>query len=79
MLKTRKPETKAATKAAAKELEKGGAAKSTAKVIAHFTPVQTEIIAERAFRLFETRGCVHGYDVQDWLEAERQLSEELLN
>jgi Protein of unknown function (DUF2934) len=30
-------------------------------------------IAARAFELFEQRGWKHGYDVQDWLEAEKEL------
>lgn len=30
-------------------------------------------IAERAYRRFEERGGQHGRDVDDWLEAEREL------
>jgi hypothetical protein len=30
-------------------------------------------IARRAFELYCARGCEDGHDVQDWLEAERQL------
>lgn len=30
-------------------------------------------IAARAFQLFEQRGWKHGYDVHDWLQAEREL------
>lgn len=30
-------------------------------------------IAERAFLLYEERGCRHGNDLDHWLEAERQL------
>jgi hypothetical protein len=32
-------------------------------------------IAERAFELFLARGGVHGYEREDWLEAEKQLRE----
>jgi hypothetical protein len=32
-------------------------------------------IAERAYGRFEARGFEHGHDVEDWLEAERELSE----
>lgn len=32
-----------------------------------------EEIAERAFQLFERRGGVAGCDLDDWLEAERQI------
>jgi len=28
-------------------------------------------IAAVAYELFETRGCVHGHDLDDWLDAER--------
>ena len=30
-----------------------------------------EEIAKVAYELYETRGCIHGYDFDDWLEAER--------
>jgi HSP20 family molecular chaperone IbpA len=30
-------------------------------------------VRRRAFRLFESRGCLHGHDVDDWLAAERSL------
>jgi len=33
-------------------------------------------IARRAFELFCERGCQHGRDVEDWLQAERELREE---
>ena len=33
-----------------------------------------EAIAERAYQLFLQRGGVHGYSVEDWLQAERELS-----
>ena len=32
-------------------------------------------IAQKAYGLFEQRGFVHGYDLQDWLEAEKQVIE----
>jgi hypothetical protein len=38
------------------------------------TPVPKEAdIAHRAYDLFLARGCEHGHDVDDWLQAERQL------
>jgi hypothetical protein len=37
-----------------------------------------ERIAERAYRRFEARGRSDGLDLQDWLDAEREL-EELLS
>ena len=33
-------------------------------------------IRERAYRLFEQRGSVHGFDIQDWSEAEDQVQRE---
>ena len=32
-----------------------------------------EIIRMRAYQLFEQRGCRHGYDVEDWLQAEAEV------
>ena len=32
-------------------------------------------IARRAFELYCARGCEDGHDVQDWLQAERELRE----
>ena len=34
-------------------------------------------IARRAYDLFLARGCEHGYDVEDWLRAERELTDVL--
>jgi len=31
----------------------------------------SEEVARVAYELFERRGCVHGHDLEDWLEAER--------
>jgi hypothetical protein len=32
-------------------------------------------IQQRAYELFLEHGCEHGRDVEDWLEAERELTE----
>lgn len=32
-------------------------------------------IAKRAFELYCERGCQDGHDVEDWLQAERELHE----
>ena len=32
-------------------------------------------IAQRAYEIFESRGGNHGGDFEDWLEAEREVSE----
>ena len=46
----------------------------------HFGPIESAIrtaihssIAKRAFELYEQRGRKHGYDVEDWLKAERDI------
>jgi outer membrane protein TolC len=38
-----------------------------------------EEIAARAYELYESRGLVDGADLDDWLEAERQLVRERTN
>ena len=35
--------------------------------------ITREMIEKKAYELFLARGCEHGSDVNDWLEAERQL------
>lgn len=32
-----------------------------------------DAIALRAYEFFLQRGCTHGWDVEDWLQAEREL------
>ena len=33
----------------------------------------TEQIAQRAYEIYQARGGTEGQDIEDWLEAERQL------
>ena len=33
-------------------------------------------IAKRAYEKYEARGCVHGFDLQDWTNASRELTAE---
>ncbi|MEO6665478.1 MAG: DUF2934 domain-containing protein [Nitrospiria bacterium] len=40
-------------------------------------PSLYERTARRAYELYQQRGEVHGYDVKDWLEAERQIVAQL--
>ena len=35
--------------------------------------VTADAIARRAFEMYQTRGGGHGQDVEDWLQAEREL------
>ncbi len=41
------------------------------------TPNDDEI-ARRAYQLYEARGGGHGRDVEDWLQAERELRQRVL-
>ena len=34
-------------------------------------------VARKAYGFFERRGADHGHDVEDWLEAEREVKEEM--
>ena len=36
-----------------------------------------QLIAEKAYELYECGGCCHGRDVEDWLEAERLVLAEI--
>lgn len=36
--------------------------------------VSKNVIAERAFEIFKSRGGKHGSDLDDWLHAEKELS-----
>ncbi|MEW6212227.1 MAG: DUF2934 domain-containing protein [Acidobacteriota bacterium] len=40
------------------------------------TAPSEEEIARRAYEIFLQRGGDHGNDIEDWLQAERELSEE---
>lgn len=39
---------------------------------------RTERIAKRAYELYLERGGIDGYDMHDWLQAEREVEEESL-
>ena len=51
------------------------------KVVSEFSVSADELrhqrIAEKAHEIYECRGCWHGRDLDDWLEAERILLSEL--
>ena len=36
-------------------------------------PIPEEHVAQRAFELYCERGCQHGHDIEDWLQAERDV------
>jgi hypothetical protein len=60
-----KARTKADTIATADDRLLKGAPQATA--------ITENDIADRAYELFLARGCEHGRDVEDWLQAEREL------
>jgi len=62
-----------------KEANEKGKRKDAHHLIVHATPVRMELISQRAYQIFEQRGCVHGFDLEDWFEAEKQLSIESIN
>ena len=41
------------------------------------TALLHRLFARRAYQLYEARGCLDGFDVQDWLQAEREVLEQL--
>jgi hypothetical protein len=52
------------------------AKKTTRSAIANRTSADPQLqrrIAERAYQLYEMRGCSHGHDFEDWLRAEREV------
>jgi DUF2934 family protein len=49
-----------------------GSANASAKPAAA-SAAYDETIARRAYELFRARGGLHGHDLGDWLEAERQI------
>lgn len=62
-MKTKQKEKKLTDKINAPELETG---------------VHPELVARetaiRAYQLFVERGCTHGFDMQDWLQAEQEMA-----
>jgi hypothetical protein len=49
-------------------------ASTTAEPNPSTNPTDSEI-ARRAFEFYCARGCQDGYDVEDWLRAERELQQ----
>jgi len=54
-----------------KSVVKKVAAKSGGK-----SPITSEMIAKKAYELYEKRGCQQGGELQDWNEAKRILEAE---
>jgi hypothetical protein len=41
--------------------------------------LRQRMVSETAFRLYQERGCVDGYELDDWLQAEADVDHLLLN
>jgi hypothetical protein len=50
------------------------ATESSTPALEKATGLTDRDIARRAFEIFSERGCEHGRDVDDWLQAERELT-----
>ena len=50
-----------------------GAPANEVRAMEHGGPGQDEI-SRRAYELFLARGGEHGHDLEDWVQAERELS-----
>ena len=49
------------------------AADRAPKSLTELATVTDSDIARRAYELYLARDCEHGYDVEDWVQAEREL------
>ena len=49
------------------------AVESKAVMVNQSGDVTDSNIARRAFEIYCQRGCQHGHDLDDWLQAEREL------
>lgn len=64
--------TRTASKSPSHSESKGAA--SQAAVHADTTQPSVDAIARRAYELFQLRGGTHGHALEDWLQAEHELS-----
>lgn len=63
---------KAATKAATRPAKQAEVSAVSEKQPGPVQDIQVRIAA-RAHELYQQRGCLDGYHVRDWLEAEREI------
>ncbi|MCA9806093.1 MAG: DUF2934 domain-containing protein [Cyanobacteria bacterium HKST-UBA02] len=43
---------------------------------AQVTFVHRELVSKRAYHIWEKRGCAHGFDLENWLLAEKEILDE---
>ena len=67
--------TKSAAKAVAPTIQEsnGTQAHNGAGGTGSNTEINLETIRARAYEIFLARGAIHGHDLADWLDAEREL------
>jgi len=67
-------------KSSEKSKRKGGSRRGNDAVeSATGEQVIRELVARKAYELYEKRGCSDGCDVEDWLEAERLILDQPKN
>jgi hypothetical protein len=44
---------------------------------AHGNTNDADAVAKRAYEIYQSRGSTHGADLDDWLEAERQIQRDV--
>ena len=63
------------------ENRNSGSREIPVKVVSEFSVSDDELrhqrIAEKAHELYQCRGCCHGRDLDDWLEAEQLVLSEM--
>lgn len=57
--------------------KKSASIKATEELINQCAEVTNEMIALRAWEIWNREGCPHGRDFENWLQAESELQEEL--
>jgi hypothetical protein len=84
-LTTKAPVKASLVKRTARKATAAAVLASTPAATAHAAPVltaprreiTTELIAQRAYILWEKQGRPHGHDMANWLLAEKQLRQEI--
>ena len=78
--KSKQPKVKREAKATPRKARTRKRGQAAQAVVGRRNPGPEELhpeIAERAFLLFQERGCEHGRDLEDWFNAEGMVLQEL--
>ncbi|MBK9145018.1 MAG: DUF2934 domain-containing protein [Candidatus Melainabacteria bacterium] len=81
MLRSRSPDKLAGMSTEGKrKSRKTGTEESQSKDCeAQVTFVHRELVSRRAYQIWEKRGCAHGFDLENWLLAEKEILDESLS